>query len=48
MVIPFTEHPTFFAVDNAHATSGHVDIDSVTADADTASCQLEVLIAMNG
>tara|TARA_B100000902_G_C26538854_1_gene541500 strand:+ start:12 stop:476 length:465 start_codon:yes stop_codon:yes gene_type:complete len=43
-----TEHPTFFAVDNAHATSTHVDINSITADADTAACNVEIIVAMNG
>tara|TARA_R100000458_G_C8270983_1_gene245718 strand:+ start:2142 stop:2609 length:468 start_codon:yes stop_codon:yes gene_type:complete len=42
-----TEHPTFFAVDNAHATSTHVNINSITADADTAACNVEIFVAMN-
>ena len=43
-----TEHPGFFANDSAHTTSTHVDITSITADADTAACNLEILVAMNG
>ena len=43
-----SEHPTFFANDGGHATGSHVDINSITADADTAACNLEILVAMNG
>ena len=43
-----TEHPTFFANDGGHATGSHVDINSITADADTAACNIEILVAMNG
>ena len=43
-----TEHPQLAAHDSAHAVPSFVDIESVTADADTASCKLEVMIAMNG
>tara|TARA_R110002167_G_scaffold150128_5_gene343731 strand:+ start:2699 stop:3163 length:465 start_codon:yes stop_codon:yes gene_type:complete len=43
-----SEHPTFFCTDAAHATGTHVDIDSITADAHTAACNLEIMVAMNG
>ena len=43
-----SEHPTFFCTDAAHATGTHVDIDSITADANTAACNLEIMVAMNG
>jgi len=41
------EHPQFAAHDSAHAVPSFVDIESVTADADTASCNLEIMVAMN-
>ena len=43
-----TEKPTFFANDGGHATSTHVDINSITADAHTAACNIEIMVAMNG
>jgi len=43
-----TEHPQFAAHDSAHAVPSFVDIESITADADTASCNLEIMVAMNG
>jgi hypothetical protein len=42
-----TEHPEFAAHDSAHAVPSFVDIESITADADTAACQLEIFIALN-
>jgi hypothetical protein len=45
-----TEHPQFF-VDDDSATSGAgatmLDIDTITADADTAACNIEIFCAMN-
>ena len=45
-----TEHPQFF-VDDDSATSGAgatmLDIDTITADADTATCNIEIFCAMN-
>ena len=45
-----TEHPQFF-VDDDSATSGAgatmLDIDTITADADTAACNIEIYCAMN-
>jgi len=43
-----TEHPGFFAHDSAHTTDTHVDITSITANANTAACNIEIVVAMNG
>ena len=43
-----TEKPTFLANDGGHVTGSHVDINSITADAHTAACNIEILVAMNG
>ena len=43
-----TEKPGFFANDSAHTTSSHVDITSITANANTAACNIEIMVAMNG
>ena len=45
-----TEHPQFYASDdNANAGAGATmrDIDTITADADTAACNIEIFCAMN-
>ena len=43
-----TEHPDFASHDSAHAVPSFVDIEVITADADTAACNIEILVAMNG
>ena len=42
-----TEHPQFAASDSAHAVSTFRDIEAITADADTAACNIELMVAMN-
>ena len=43
-----TEHPDFFATDSAHAVGTYVEIESITAKANTAACNIEIMVAMNG
>ena len=43
-----TEKPGFFAHDSGHVTGSHVDINSITANADTSACNIEIMVAMNG
>ena len=43
-----TEHPQFFTSDAAHDSSAtQIDIETITALADTGVCRLEVFIALN-
>ena len=42
-----TEHPQFAAHDSDHAVPSFVNTEAITADADTASCNLEIMVAMN-
>lgn len=42
------EHPTFFTSDAAHDSSAsQIDIETITALADTAAVQLEIFVALN-
>ena len=43
-----TEHPGFFANDGGHVSGTHVDITSITAQANTSACNIEIMVAMNG
>ena len=42
-----TEHPQFAAHDSAHAVPSFVNTEVITADADTAACNVEIFVAMN-
>ena len=42
-----TEHPDFFAVDNAHAVGTYMEIETITAKANTADCRIEIMVVMN-
>ena len=43
-----TEHPQFFTSDSAHDSSASpIDIETITALANSSACKLEVFIAMN-
>ena len=46
--ITTTEHPQFFANDGGHTSGTHVDVLSITAQANTAACNIEIMVAMNG
>ena len=42
-----TEHPQLAAHDSAHAVPSFVNTEAITADADTAACNIELMVAMN-
>ena len=43
-----TEHPQFFTSDGGHGSSGtQIDIETITALANTATCKLELFVALN-
>ena len=43
-----TEHPDFSVNDSGHAVASYGEIESITAKANTAACNIEIMVAMNG
>tara|TARA_R100000742_G_C4278764_1_gene102008 strand:- start:2406 stop:2873 length:468 start_codon:yes stop_codon:yes gene_type:complete len=43
-----TEHPDFAAHDSDHVVPSYGEIESITAKANTAACNIEIMVAMNG
>ena len=46
-MMTLTEHPEFAAHDSAHAVPSFVNTEVITADADPAACNIELMVAMN-